>query len=241
MTIFMWRILSVVAASLFLFSVLTLLFGRFLKNRYTHSYTADKVLRTVKATNSRNTIYLTSGDTYKYIKKYVVCKSGMDKYLICNFARKYKKVGYFVVQYTARKRVCSVIRVSETNTTLSSKVIALSRRCSHVNVVISYADLAVINSQIIRPIPRWKLRLYAFFKSLAIFAGIFLLRHAALETLSGSFGWMYMNLFLNSFWNYAIIGAGFLFALIGYFITVLCFRHKNAKESNGGAIEYEFV
>ena len=237
MTLFMWRILGVVAAALFVFSVITLFAARFLKNRYSHSYTEDKVLRTVKATNSRNTIYLTSGDTYKYIKKYVVCKSGTDKYLICNFARKFSKVGFFVVQYTAMKRVCSVIRVTETNTTLSSRVIALSSRCVHVNVVISYADSAQINTQVIRPIPRWKIRLYAFFKSLAIFAGIFLLRHAALEMFTG----VYMKVFMNSFWNYAIIGAGFLFALLGYFLTVLCFRLKNDKESNGGAIEYEFV
>ena len=237
MTLYMWRILGVVAAGLFVFSVITLFAARFLKNRYTHAYTADKVLRTVKATNSRNTIYLTSGETYKYIKKYVVCKSGTDKYLICNFARKFKKVGFFVVQYTALRRVCSVIRVTETNTTLSSRVVALSKRCAHVNVVISYANSAQINSHVIRPIPRWKIRLYAFFKSIAIFAAMFLLRHAAIELFGGAF----LKAYLNSFWNYAIIGAGFLFALLGYFITVLCFRRKNEKESNGGAIEYEFV
>ena len=150
-----------------------------------HKYTEDKELRTVKATNSKNTVYLTSGETYKYIRKYVVCKSGTDKYLICNFAKKFKRVGFFIVQYTALKRVCSVIRVTETDTTLSSRVVALSKRCAHVNVVISYANSAQINSQVIRPLPRWKIRLYAFFKSLAIFAGIFLLRHAALEVFGG--------------------------------------------------------
>ena len=237
MTVFMWRILSVVAAVLFVFSIVTLFAARFLKNKYSHTFTEDKELRTVKTTNSKNTVYLTSGETYKYIKKYVVCKSGTDKYLICNFARKFNRVGYYVVQYTALKRVCSVIRVTETDTTLSSRVIALSGLCAHVNVVISYANSAQINTQVIRPIARWKIRLYAFFKSLAIFAGIFLLRHAALEI----FGGIYMKAFMNSYWNYAIVGAGFLFALLGYFITVLCFRRKNAKESNGGAIEYEFV
>ena len=237
MTLFMWRILSVVAAGLFLFSVITLFAARFLKNKYSHAYTADKVLRTVKMSNSRNTIYLTSGETYKFIKKYVVCKSGTDKYLICNFARRFKKVGFFVVQYTAGRRVCSVIKVDETNTSLSSRVIALSRRCAHVNVVISYVDSVQINSQVIRPIPRWKIRMYAFFKSLAIFAGMFLLRHAVLEL----FGGIYMKMFMNSFWNYALVGASLIAALLGYCLTVLCFRRKNAKESNGGAIEYEFV
>lgn len=237
MTVFVWRILCVVAAALFLFGVITLFVGRFMKNRYTHSYTEDKELRTVKATNSKNTIYLTSGETYKYIKKYVVCKSGTDKYLICNFAKKYKQVGFFVVQYTASKRVLSVIRVSETNTSLSSRVIALSSRCARVNVVISYVNSAQINSEIIRPVPRYKIRLYAFFKSLAIFAAIFVLRHAAIELFCAS----YVKLFMNSFWNYGIIGASFLFALLGYGITVLCFRRKSEKETKGGAIEYEFI
>ena len=237
MTLFMWRILCVVAAAVFLFSTIFLFAARFLKNKYTHPYTEDKVMRTVKATNSRNTIYLTSGETYKYIKKYVVCRSGLDKYLICNYAKKFEKVGFFVVQYNALKRVVAVTRITETNTTLSSQVVALSNRCVHVNVVISYANSAQINAHVIRPIPRWKIRLYAMFKSLAIFAGIFLLRHVALEIFAGE----YMKMFLNSFWNYGIVGAGFFFALLGYFITVLCFRRKNEKESNGGAIEYEFV
>ena len=50
-----------------------------------------------------------------------------------------------------------------------------------------------------------------------------------------------MKAFMNSYWNYAIVGAGFLFALVGYFITLLCFLRKNAKEWNGGAVEYEFI
>ena len=237
MTVLMWRILAVIAAVLFVSGVVTLFASRFLKNKYSHTYTEDKVLRTVKTTNSKNTIYFTSGETYKYIRKYVICKSGTDKYLICNFARKFKKVGYFIVQYTAMKRVCSVIRVTETDTTLSSRVIALSKRCAHVNVVIAYANSAQINSQVIRPLPFWKIHLYAIFKSVAIFAGLFLLRHAALEV----FGGIYMKAFMNSYWNYAIVGAGFLFALAGYFITLLCFRRKNAKEWNGGAVEYEFI
>lgn len=243
MTVLMWRILCVVAAALFLFSVVTLFATQLLKNSYTHAFTEDKEIRTVKTTNSKNTIYLTSGETYKYIRKYVICKSGTEKYLVCNFARKFKRVGYFIVQYTALKKVCSVIRVTETDTTLSSRVVALSKRCAYVNVVISYANSAQINSQVIRPLPRWKFRLHAFLKSLAIFTGIFILRHAALEVVAALnlFSVSYMKTFMNSFWNYAIVGAGFLFAVLGYFISVLCFRRKNAKESNGGALEYEFV
>lgn len=237
MTIFMWRILGVAAAALFVFSVLTLWLARFLKNKYAQAYTKDTVLRKVKATNSRNTIYLTSGETYKYIKKYVVCKSGTDQYVICNFARRFQRIGFYIVQYTLRKRVCAVIRVQETNTTLSSRVVALSKRCAHVNVVVAYADDAEINTEFIRPIARYKIRLYAFFKSIAVFTALFLLRHAALEL----FGGIYKKAFLNSFWDYALIGVSFLVALFGYAITVLCFRGKNAKEANGGAIEYEFI
>ncbi len=237
MTVFLWRILCIVAAALFLFGIVTLIVVRFLKNKYAHSFTEDKFLRTVKTTNSTNSVYLTSGETYKYIKKYVVCVSGTERFLICNFARKYKQIGFFVVQYTASKRVLSVIRATETNTTLSSRVIALSGRCAYVNVVISYVNSAQINSQIIRPLPRYKIRLYAFFKSLAVFTGIFLLRHIALET----FGGIYLKAYLNSYWNYAIVGASFFVALLGYVLTVLCFRRKNAKEANGGALEYEFL
>ena len=47
--------------------------------------------------------------------------------------------------------------------------------------------------------------------------------------------------FLSSFYNYGIIAASFVLALFGYLIAVLCFRRRNAKVRNGGALEYEFL
>ena len=48
-------------------------------------------------------------------------------------------------------------------------------------------------------------------------------------------------LYLRDMLNYISIGVCFLFALLSYVVTVLCFRKKNAKALNGGAVEYEFV
>ncbi len=237
MSITIWRILCLTAAALFVATVLALFVTRLLKNKYYHNYTADELIKKKKTANSANDIYFTSGETRNFIRKYAVCKSAFERYLVCNFVRKFKHITYYVIQYSRGKRVISVQRVTESHTGTSSKVVALKKRCAHVNVVIGEADGAVINSEVIRPIAVYKLRLYAFLKSAAIFFGLFVVRHLIIELLGGNYTQQYLAHFLN----YAALGGSFLFSVLIYFVTVLCFRRKNAKQANGGVLEYEFV
>ena len=136
MTVFIWRLLSAISAALFLaLSVLSLCL-RLLKNVYYHDFQDDEFIKDVQTESSKNSIYFTSGETRKYIKKYVICKTLYDKFLVCNFNENFKSISYFVVQYSSRKSVIGVLRVNEQATGDSSKVIALNRRCARVNVII---------------------------------------------------------------------------------------------------------
>ena len=244
MSILIWRILCLVSAVLFIAGVIVLLVTNLTKNKYYHSYHEDQLLKKERTTNSVNRIYLTSGETKRFIKKYVVCKSAYEKYLVCNFTEKFSSISYFVVQFSRRKKVISVLEITQKDLTdTTSKIIALKKSCSRVNVVVGTVDGTEINKNYVRPISIYRLRLYAFIKSFTIFTALFVLRHVIAEVLGGSaiFGRDVTMQYLGNSMNFIAIGASFLLAVLSYLITVLCFRRKNNKAMNGGALEYEFV
>ena len=237
MSITLWRVLCVVSAALCVAGILIMLFTRLLKNKYYHVYTADELLDKSKKTNGKNTVYFTSGETKKFIPKYAVCKTEFDRYLVCNFNKKYNEIRYFVLEYSSHGRVIAVQQIDEYRTGLNSKIITLHKRCARVNVVIGKADDIEVNTDVIRPLSRRRIRIYALIKSFTLFAFLFAARHIILEVLCRDL----TELYLQDTLNYISIGACFLCALLSYIVTVLCFRRKNAKALNGGAVEYEFV
>lgn len=237
MTLFIWRILSAVSAGLFVVGVIVLLSMRLLKNKFYHDFHEDELLKTVKTSNSKNSIYLTTGETAKFVKKYVICKTVYERYLICNFARKFEEISFFVVQYNRRKRAKQVLKITQRGTDDASRVIALSKRCRYVNIIICKADGHDINRNAIRPLAITKVRVHAAIKAFMLFLSLFVVRHAVIEL----FGGIYTLQYLENFLNYAAIGGAFVLSVIYYFIDVLCFRGRNSSQLNGGAIEYEFV
>ncbi len=237
MTLTVWRVLCIASAALFVAGLLLLLLSQLLKNKYYHIYTADELMSKSKLTNGKNSVYFTSGETKEYISKYAVCKTEFDRYLVCKFVKKFSYVRYFVMEYSAHGRVVKVQQIDEFDTALNSKIITLSRRCAHVNVVIGTADDAEINTDVIRPMSKKRIRLYALVKSFTFFAFLFALRHMLIEIFLKDISALYFNDTLN----YISVAVCFLLALLSYVITVLCFRKKNAKALNGGAVEYEFV
>lgn len=244
MSLLLWRILCIISAVLFIAVVITLFVTNLTKNKYYQNYHEDELLKKERSTNSINSIYLTSGETRKYIKKYVVCRSVYEKYVVCNFAAKYRQIRFYVVQFNRRKKVKSVLEITQKDVTESaSRVIALKKSCAYVNVVIASADDEIINQNYVRPIAMYRLRLYAFLKSLAVFFALFVIRHIIAELLGSGliFGKDTAYQYLNNSLNYIAVGASFLLAGLSYLITVFSFRRRNARALNGGALEYEFV
>lgn len=237
MTLLIWRILSLVSAGLFVAGVIVLLATRLLDNKFYHEFHEDELLKKVKASNSTNSIYLVTGETARFIKKYVVCKTAYEKFLICNFARKFKEISFFVVQYNSRRRSIKVLKVTQRDTNDSSRVIALSRRCRYVNIIIGGAEGKEINFNAIRPLAMSRVRIHAAIKGFMLFLSLFFMRHAIVEL----FGAAFIERYMASFLNYAAIVGAFLLSLLYYWIDVVCFHHRNIKKLNGGAIEYEFL
>ena len=225
------------SAVLFVVGVLTLLFTRLLKNKFYHDFHEDELLKTVKTTNSKNSIYLTTGETAKFVKKYVICKTLYDKFLVCNFTKKFEEISFFVVQYNRRKKPIQVYKVTQRGAEDASRIIALSGKCRYVNIIICKADDNEINHNAIRPLSMTKVRIHAAIKAFMLFLATFIVRHAIIEL----FGGIYTLQYLDNFLNYSAIGGAFVLSVIYYFVDVLCFRRKNLNQSNGGAIEYEFV
>lgn len=244
MTMLIWRILCLVSAALFVLGVIVLLVTNLTKNKYYHNYNDDELLKKEKSTNSVNFIYLTTGETRRFIKKYAICKSPYEKYLVCNFTEKFKEIRFFVAQFTRRKRVISVLEIVQRDLTdFSSRVIALKKSCAYVNVVAASVNGSVINQDYVRPISVYRLRLYAFLKSVTLFMAMFVVRHILIELLGGSifFGNDVALAYSNHALNYIAVGLCFVLSLFSYLVTMLCFRMRNAKAANGGALEYEFV
>lgn len=228
------------AAVLFVIVLVILFCSGILRNRYYRPFKSDELIKQTKTTNSLNKLYFTSGETQTYIRRYVVCKTLYDKYLVCNFVRQFKQISYFVVQYSKLRRVIHVARVFEANTGTSSRVISLNKRCEYVNVIISTADNTVINSNFIRPISMTRANMYAFLKSLALFCGLFLLRHALIEIFGNNQGDLAVQ-YLNSVFGYVSLAIVAVVSILSYIVTVLCLRSKNINRMTGGALEYEFV
>ena len=239
-----WRVLCLISAVIFIAGVIALVCTNLTKNKYYHNYHEDELIKKERSVNSINSIYLTSGETRRFIKKYVVCKSAYEKYLVCNFTETFRHIRFYVVQFSRRKRVISVLEVTQKDLTdVSSRIIALKRSCAHVNVVIGEADGTEINRNYVRPISMQRLRIYACLKSAVIFTVLFVLRHLIVELMGGSvfYGKDVAYQYSNNWLNYIAIAASFVLSLCSYLITVLSFRRKNAKAMNGGALEYEFV
>lgn len=245
MSILMWRVLCIAFAVLFVTCIVVLLVTNLTKNKYYHDYHDDELLKREKSANSINSIYLTSGETKRFIRKYVVCKTVYEKYVVCNFAGVFDQIKFFVVQFNKRKKVISVLDVTQNNVTSdSSKIIALKASCWHVNVVISSVDGKVINQNYIRPISILRLRLYAALQAVALFSLLVVIRHIFIEVLGFDFinhEIDYRYQYLNGIYNYIALGASFGLSVISYLLTMLSFRNKNSKSTNGGALEYEFV
>ena len=237
MAIILWRVLCVVSALLFIAGILILLIKKFLKNKYYHVYTADELVKSSKLSNGKNSVYFTSGEARDYINKYAICKTEFDRYLVCQFVKKFDEIRYFVLEYSSHGRVIAVQQIEEYNTGLNSKIITLHRRCAYVNVVIGKVDDMDINTDVIRPLSRKNIRIYALVKSLTLFAFLFVVRHIALEIFCKDL----LGMYLKDTLNYISVGVCFVCGLLSYLITVLCFRRKNVKALNGGAVEYEFV
>lgn len=238
MTLKMWETLLYVAIIVLVISEIILFVGKFVKNHFYHEFKEDELIKTTKTSNSFNKLYFTHGVTSQFIRKYVLCTTPNDKYIICNYAKEYSRVGFFVLCYNKRHKVIRVIRVEETSTTTASSIVSVHKNTKYVNVVIGSVNDRVINKNIVQPLKIKKIRIYSLLKSISMFATFFILRHAVAYLFTGPY---YLKRFLLSEINLISVIVMAVVCVFTGIIRSSVLRKRNVKASKGGVIEYEFI
>ena len=234
MSLFAWRIVGITGASLFLICFIIMIIFGFTKNRLYKDFRRDELIRRTRGVNSTNFLYFTGIETAKFINKYVIMKTLTDKFLVCHYNKVYKKIAFSVIQYSSTRKVISVLKCVELSTGSSSKIISLKKKCKYVNIVVNKVDGEEINSSVIKPISRTKIKLYCFFKFLLLLGFMVGLRHL----ICGEY---FARAFLNGLVNYSILLASLGVAFVVSILNLIGLLSKNRKARNGGVLEYEFV
>lgn len=230
-----WRISVLIALIVFVAAIVVLIVFRFRKNVFFKSYVADDNFKNDRVGGTKNRYFLVLSDTKKYIKRYVIRKSAYENSFICNFNQPYKTITYYIVCYGFNNKPFDVIEVRENNTNNSSKIIALSRACKNVNIVIKSVEGIELNTNVIKPLTIKKIRLYSLVSGLALMSGLYAVRHFLLELVLGK----YCKPYLDGIYNLIAIVVIILITIIYYFMSVATMRRRNCRNKNGGALEYE--
>ena len=233
-----WELVLYASIILFVLCQVLLIVGKQIKNRYYHEFHNDELIKTTKTSNAINKLYFTHGVTMQFIRKYVLCNTPNDKYVIVNYAKPYKTIGYYVVCYNKKRKVIQVIKAEETFTTLASAVISVKSKTQYVNIVVGHVEDRVYNKNLIQPLKIKKIREYAALKSVSMFALFMILRHAITYILASS---LYFTQYLNSTYNILSIVIMAVACVLTGIIRTLVLRKRNVKASKGGVIEYEFI
>jgi len=232
-----WSLLFLISVGTFVVLFILIKLTRIMKNRYYHSFHQDELIKETKTVNSKNALYFTYGETFKFIKKYVICKTASDKYLVCNYTRKFKRISYYVIQYGITKKIKSILKITEVDTNDTSKIITLKPGCKYVNVVVCKVEDLDVNSSVIRPVPLSKIKFYAFLRAACIFMFLFALRHIMIVLICGDLARFYTESSINEI---ICMGIGVI-AILNWIFTYLNLRKKNLKSLSGGVLEYEFL
>lgn len=211
---------------------------RFLKRIPYQDYVEDSLIKEKETENSRNLLYFTHGETRKYIMRYVLCKGQHEKYVICNYNKKYEEIRLFVVCYNSKKRIVGIYNYQEIGSMgATSKIIPVNYRTKTVNIIIAKVNDIVINHSVYKPVKRSFINLYSFISSIIVFCALFAVRHLLVVCICQS----YSHSFLNSLYNTISWTACIVIAIVYCLLSMLILNKKNKRAAVGGVVEHEFV
>lgn len=239
MSVQVWNITYFISIAAFVASAIIMLIFGFTRNRYYKDFHEDELIKKNRTVNGRNALYFTGSETSRFIKKYVICKSGVDKYIICNYNKPYKSIVLFILCYRGKRKPFKAYKYAELNTGIASKVITIPKRTKRINIVVSQVEGQLLNERIIKPISLKHIKLYSLYSAMLTLTGLYMVRHLMGYYLAtpGHF-----ESFLNSYENYIIIVLSFVLSLFVMGIARRSNKKKAKKAfSEGGAIEYDFL
>lgn len=162
-------ILSIIAFCLCIIFSIVLGRGKFLTYTYSHNCNLREIKRVPNGKKNVDYVYEVLDDSNKFIKKIVLTK-GKQKILICNYAKEYKNISYYVYIHNKKNKIKDLLIINEENTSLYSDGIVLPKRCDKVSFQIIKANDEEFNTHI-KIIKKKKSTLitYAIIKSLTLF------------------------------------------------------------------------
>ena len=238
MTLEMWNFIGITSIVLFVLLVVIMIIRKDLKDRLFHKMHKDELIKITKDPNSVNSLFFTSGEASKYIKKYVICKTQSDLYVLCNYAKEFSKILFYVVCYSKKGKVIGILRYTERNTTNTSRIIAIPRKTHKVNIVIGRVDDRIINKHITKPLKAKHAIIHSVLFALATFFALMAFDYLFITIIGGEY---YSKIYLNSDMNlvYILISVGL--TIITFVLHLLSLLSKSKKQLSGGALEYEFI
>jgi len=236
----LWELLTLAAVVMLITTMVILLVSKFVKNRYYHEFHLDELIKTTKTSNSKNSLYFTSGETFRYIKKYVVSESEFDKFVIANYTDLYSKISFYVLCYKNKKRPFRVLEYTEYATLVNgSKLIVIPKNTKYVNIVIKSVEDTVVNKNVIMPLTRKRVNAYAAISALHVFSALFTLKHFISYIVCT---YAMIPVFLNTLSNYLLIILIFIISILSFIIARTSNNKRNKKnQKEGGVIEYDFA
>lgn len=234
-----WYVLTALTGLLAIAIPVILKILKLTKLRFYHDYITPILLEIKKESSlpGQTTIYASDRMNANYIKKYLVNRDSSDNILICNYARPFKTLSYFVFAYNKKHKLKDVLEIKETNTSTTSKVIGLPATCTDVNIVIKEADGISLNSEIIKPFKNRQILLASSLYALETFLILFVLRQLILYIGFYKYSYSFLN---NSPLNLITFSVIFLISLINFAVIYRSLRKRNKKVRVGGVLEYEY-
>lgn len=238
MPISTWNLLGLIAIILFVAIFIIMMIRGDLRDKLYHTYHEDEIVKITKDPNSINTLCFTSGEASKFIKKYVICKTNSDRYILCNYTKEFNKILFYVVCYSKRKKVVGILRYTERKTTKTSRIIVLPRKARYVNIVIGRVEDRLINKHIAKPLLRKQAHVHALLSGLLTLTGLFAGNYIIASLLAGS---LHLKNYLNSDLNLIFMILMAVLSILVYILNLVTLLSKSKKSLSGGALEYEFI
>lgn len=232
----LWNTLLFISLSLLLVACIVLAIFRFRKNIYYKTFVEDEIFDSSYKQGVKTRYFFSPIETRPYISRYVIRSSSYETALVCNYTKSFKFISYHVICYSKNKKVVDIIEVNEIPNSQTSRIIPLHRNSKYVNIYIKSADGVVLNSSVVRPIPRAKINLFSFISSVAVFNFLFVVRHLLIVMFAGNNAKDYLNGILN----YAAIICIALISLFYLGVSLLTLRNQNKKHNYGGMVDHEF-
>ena len=208
-----------------------LVFRKYLKSDYVFSFFEDEVIKTQKANDISNYLFLGNPETQEYINEYVLSERKRKKYFMCEYGKDVNSIHYFILAYNGNSKLINIIQVKEKRPGAFSRTVKLPKKTKAVNYVIHKVNGFNVDFHPIEKIKVGKIFNYSFLTSLGLFSLVNAVRLLIVLTRGYYFYEPYLNSYNVSHFILTGIIAGALFLVLFF---VLLIKNRYFTRNRGG-------